>query len=396
MERLSAEDALRLNVLLANEPLAVRIDESSLTVYGLSAQGESVVRLNPNCRDEIYLRRVRELISSQVLGSPGGYPVYLRRWTRMGQARDEHLAKLLLLGEPEAVVAVVYAPGLTEELARRAWWAMPTADNARIMLCREAVARSAIGRELAAYLIDYLPFEQEAQAMIDSIRLVLQPGLIDAATRDVLWARAANKPSYYVGFLWAQPDALPEPAAPHPLAATLDPVLAEAGEAAPLARLLRRLLSAPGQAFLEVLGRALERPGNQDVVVSLVECIHDYFHPLAPPELPRDPDALRVQAETRAAGAGAEAELVARLRAAEPGVASLLPALFLLAAVGEPLVAPVFARTDAIGSVMRRKLEPVLGPVQDAIRALLGQADEARARRGGPSGRRRARLSRRR
>ena len=43
----------------------------------------------------------------------------------MGQARDDSLAQLLLLGEPEAVVAAVHAPGLTDELAARAWWAMP-------------------------------------------------------------------------------------------------------------------------------------------------------------------------------------------------------------------------------------------------------------------------------
>ncbi len=33
---LSSEDSFRLNVLLANKPLAIRIDESRLTVHGLS------------------------------------------------------------------------------------------------------------------------------------------------------------------------------------------------------------------------------------------------------------------------------------------------------------------------------------------------------------------------
>jgi hypothetical protein len=52
----------------------------------------------------------------------------------MGQMRDESLEQLLMLGEPEAVVAAVGSPGLTEELARRAWWAMEDAENARRML----------------------------------------------------------------------------------------------------------------------------------------------------------------------------------------------------------------------------------------------------------------------
>src|SRR6056297_3564796 len=142
---LSTTDSLKLNVMLASKPLAVRIDESTMTVHGLSEQGEIRVALNPNCRDDLYIRRVRELISGHVLGSPGGYPVYLRRWTRMGQTRDDSLAQLLLLGEPEAVVAVVHAPGLTHEFARRAWWAMPTAENARRMLEREVVVQSPLG-----------------------------------------------------------------------------------------------------------------------------------------------------------------------------------------------------------------------------------------------------------
>ena len=103
---LSSEDALRLNVLLANKPQAIRLDESSITLHALTDKGEAKISLKPNCRDDLYLRKVREVLSGHVLGSPGGYPVYLKRWSRMGQARNEILEKLLLLGEPEAVAAM--------------------------------------------------------------------------------------------------------------------------------------------------------------------------------------------------------------------------------------------------------------------------------------------------
>ena len=73
---LSPQDTLRLNVLLANEPQAIRINESSMTVFGLSESGEAQVQLNPIGRDEQYIKRVKELLSGHVLGSPGGYPVY--------------------------------------------------------------------------------------------------------------------------------------------------------------------------------------------------------------------------------------------------------------------------------------------------------------------------------
>ncbi len=145
MIELSGEDSLRLNVLLANQPQAIRIDESRLRVHGLSERGEACITLNPTARPEAYVRAVRELISGHVLGSPGGYPTYLRRWTRMGQMRDESLAQLLLLGEPEAVVAAVCSPGLTDELGRRAWWAMEDAENARRMLGNAAIVQGADG-----------------------------------------------------------------------------------------------------------------------------------------------------------------------------------------------------------------------------------------------------------
>ena len=164
MDELSGEDTLRLNVLLHSDPVAIRIDESAMVIHGLSERGEAQVPLHPNCRDDLYLRRVRELISGHVLGSPGGYPVYLKRWTRMGQAREGSLDQLLLLGEPEAVVAVVHAHGLTDEQASRAWWAMPTADNARSMLARDDIVTGTMGKILADYLVEYLPVEHEGAA----------------------------------------------------------------------------------------------------------------------------------------------------------------------------------------------------------------------------------------
>src|SRR3989339_244711 len=120
---LTPEDSLRLNVMLAGEIQAIRIDAANMTIYGLSPRGTASVKLHPSGRSEQYLRTARELLAGFAIGSPrgdGGYPVYLQRWTRMGQARDKGLDRLLLLGEPEAVTSVAYSNGLTDELARRA------------------------------------------------------------------------------------------------------------------------------------------------------------------------------------------------------------------------------------------------------------------------------------
>ena len=146
---LSSEDALRLNVLLTHTILAVRIDENNLTLAALTDRGEARIALHATGRKEQYLRLVREMLSGHALGSPGGYPLFIQRWTRMGQNSGDNIDKLLLLGEDEAVTSVAYSPRLTDELARRAWWCMHSGDNARRMLERTCVVQGAMGPVLA-------------------------------------------------------------------------------------------------------------------------------------------------------------------------------------------------------------------------------------------------------
>jgi hypothetical protein len=365
---LSSEDALRLNVLLANKPQAIRIDESSMTLYGLSAKGEARVQLNPNCRDDIYLRKIREVLSGHVLGSPGGYPIYLKRWSRMGQTRDENLEQLLLLGEPEAVVAVTCANGLSDELARRAWWTCQDPDNARRMLNIPAVVKGEMGPELARFLIEYLPFETEPVLIVESLRLALQPGLISEAEQAELWKRCQRKPSYFLGFLASMPDDLPEPARARQLdeaAMTAMQQLADAGNSFAIQFL--RIASPAGQRFLETLLRVLDKPANQDVVTLLLDVLRDYLSPLRPAG---DPD-LDMEALVKAVRLSDDPQLVACLDAI-PQREAELRSLYLLSGVGYGIVRPVFSKTDAIGSLMRKKLEPVFEPLRTHIAALIG------------------------
>lgn len=387
--QLSSEDALRLNVLLANELQAIRVDDSRMVVYGLSERGEAKVPLNPTCRDDRYLRLVGELISGHVMGSPGGYPVFLRRWTRMGQNSKVQLEKLLLLGEQEAVVAVVCASDLTPELARRAWWAMPTAENARHMLRNRSVSEHDIGRELAEYLIEFLPFEEEPRAMMESVRLVLQPGLISADAQLKLWNGAKRKTAYLVGFLQTLADALPDPLPDHPDHAQLQQqlgTLAEQGN--DYARLLLRISSAAGQTWLQVVNRVLAKPPNQDVVNTLLDTIADYFAAIRPdlPEgeidkLVADADALC--ADCNQAAVRQPEQLQAVLDAA-PQAADMLRAMLCVSRLDYAVVRPVFSHSDAIGSLMRRKLEPILVPLREQLASL---ADPATAAKPAPTSR---------
>ena len=372
---LTPEDALRINVLLASQIEAIRLDESRMTLFALSQKGEAKVKLNPNCRDDAYLRKVRETLSSHVLGSPGGYPVYLKRWTRMGQARDEVLESLLMLGEPEAVVAVVNATGVTDELARRAWWASQTSDNARCMLQQAAVVNGEMGPVLADFLIEFLPFEEDASSQIKTVSLVLQSDLVAEDVRIRLWKKGRLKNSYLVGFLQTLPDALPEQRDAHPgyqaVAGKLSGLLAAEN---PFAGQLCRLLSPAGQAYLDCVGAVLKKPSNQDVMVELMHAMAAYSCSL-PVTMPRKfhiNDVARLSVEP---GGGALADADARqylqaLLDALPEGENYIHAMLFLAMLAEPILDPVFSRTDAIGTVMRKKLQPVTEPINEQIRIL--------------------------
>jgi len=366
---LSNEDSLRLNVLVMNVE-AVRIDERTMTVYGLSARGEAKVPLNPTGRDEQYLKAVREFLSTAALGSPSGYPVHLNRWTRMGQARDTNLAKLLMLGEPEAIAAVVGAPGLTDDLARRAWWAEPTSDNARRMLASADVVQGNMGKILAAHLVEHLPFETEARVIIDTVRLVLQPGLIDAAARQKLWEKGAAHGSYRVGFLQAEPDSLPPGRPARPELTQLESRLATFGnDSQEMAAVLRRALSAPGQEFLATAERVLQKVSDQDAVVALLNALSRYFESARLVDEPcQDPAAIVAAAET----AASEDPGVCALLAVAPELRAEIVAMLALARMDEAIVTPIFAHSSASGSLMRRKIEPVIRPVLAQIAVLRG------------------------
>lgn len=369
---LSPEDSLRLNVLLKQEELqAIRIDESKMMLYALTPKGEATVALNPTGRDEQYLKRVRELLSTHVLGSPGGYPVYLKRWTRMGQDREDNsLYSLLQLGEPEAVVAVVHTPGLTPELARLAWWAMPEAENARRMLAQPAVAASAVGRELAQYLVEYLPFETEPKATFTTIRLVLQPGLVTEEARADLWRRCGRKGTYYIGFLQACPERLPETAPAHGEWAALNATLAEAVAAGnPYADLLCKALSAEGQVFLNTVTAAMDKLADEDASVALFEALGAYFTAIRPTAAAcADSEAAVVHA--RRCVEAAEEEALAAVLAMAPEQGERLAALLALSLAGESLLDSFFSHSDTVGALMRRKLAPWTEPLREQIEKL--------------------------
>lgn len=371
---LSLEDSLCLNVMLAAGVRAIRIDESALTIYGLTDKGEASVKLHPTGKNEPYLKLVKETLSEHALDSPGGYPVYLRRWTRMGQNLGENLDKLLLLGEPEAVISVAYSPKISNELAHDAWWAMPCADNARRMLEREAVLQGSMGPVLAAFLVEHLPFETEAHQIIDTVRLVLQPGLLTEETRQSLWNKTKHNNAYYVGFLERSPDDLPNPVAPRADWAAVRDALAPLIEAGnPYAKLLVRILSAQGQTFLRISEEVMLQPANQDVVRALFNALAGYFSAIRHIDPVRDATLETVLSESAVLleSAASPPALQSILNAA-PALRAEIQAMLMLSGCRQSVTAPILNRTTAVGTLMRRKLEPVTSIVRQHMNVLHG------------------------
>ncbi|MBT9568305.1 MAG: hypothetical protein IV085_08405 [Thiobacillus sp.] len=349
-DELSPEDELRLNVLFNTDLKAVRIDESNMTLWALTPDGEASVPLKPNERSDRYLKRVRELLSGHALGSPGGYPVHLTRWTRQSQSglSTQHLGQLLLIAEEEAVVAVVHSPALTDDMARYAWWCMPTIENARLMLMRDVVSQGSMGRTLAEFLVEHLAFLHEDDVgILDTVAVMLYSGVLTDDEKLSIWKRGITRNSYYVAFLELQPDTLPNPRAPR----------ADHGEVPQLAdnpysAMLGKALSGQGQTYLVTTASILDRPEVQEVVNHTLDALARWCAPL------READEA-----TRTAAREA-------LLKSSPQFETDCAALDALAQVDANTVRPIFLKTTAIGSLMRRKIAPIVTPIMDSIAIL--------------------------
>ena len=116
--------------------------------------------------------------------------------------------------------------------------------------------------------------------------------------------------------------------------------------------MLSKALSDQGQTFLYATGVILDRPEVQEVVNHCLQALSQWCAPLRN----RD-EVARDTARTA-------------LLAAAPALAAECAALDALAAVDEETVRPIFIKTTAIGSLMRRKIEPIVTPLLAQIGVL--------------------------
>jgi hypothetical protein len=346
-----------------------------MTVHALTDQGEAKIVLNPTTRDEQYLKIVKELFSLKITGSPGGYPIFLKRWTRMGHA-DNTLEHMLLLGEPEAVVAVVHAPKITHDIGVRAWWALPTTEVAIRLMEYPEVANGELGKELAAYLMEFLPFEEQQVSIVNMVRLCLQGDLITQGDREKLWARAKRRNPFYVGFLHADPKQIPLTISCCSNHSELSIKLAPLIQADNIyATTLCGLLGEDGQRWLETIKLSLQKPVDQDVVISLFIAIGKYFdlplHTLRLDNRGTRSIEIAIEYSNEVCVNPDNDDLEALLNTLDKKNHPLVEAMLILAQMGEHTLIPIFSGNESVGTVMRKRLLPLTTPLLEKVDILM-------------------------
>ena len=118
-------------------------------------------------------------------------------------------------------------------------------------------------------------------------------------------------------------------------------------ETNPAAQVLVRAYSAEGQAFLAAVAEILERPETQEVVSRTLNAIGRYF-----------------SAQAMSGSTGKTTQM-------DESTWKKLQAASRLAAWSEQPVKTIFARSTAIGSLMRLKIDPFTAPPMLYIHLLL-------------------------
>jgi hypothetical protein len=342
---LEPEDILKLNVLIATS-VAIRIDTYKLTVVGLNAQfKEQTISLKSSGDTHAYIKAVKKLLATQILGAMGGYPSYLKRWSRMGQVESSNLNSLLKLGEVEAVVAVANSTSLNTELLKLTWWCATNTDNqaeiGRFLLTKSFVLNTQTGQEIAQFLLEFLPFVNDTEQLIDTTSLVLQKNLITQKDKIKLWKQGQRKTAFLVGFVEQMSQNLPNEFNAQAQNNTHQD--------------LQIINTEQSQIFLTTLAHILKKINQEYVLYRSLEALGRYMaHTNISPK--NSLDAINQQIDSISLIANNEQEK--------------LNARLLLAGVSERLVVSTISAHRLTGSAIRKKLAPVLTPIQQALKIL--------------------------
>ncbi|MEM7256731.1 MAG: hypothetical protein AAF404_05025, partial [Pseudomonadota bacterium] len=250
--------------------------------------------------------------------------------------------------------------------------ALPTEDNARHLLAHQSVINGECGTAVADYLIEYLPFETQTSSITQSVNRLLTAGLAAPRHVDQWWTRAQRSGAYMLGFLQAIPDDLPDTRRnTHPLLDSHRASLTMLGNAdSPVARQLLQIFSAAGQAYIRAARLALCKSEDQETMIASLENIACYFElcRIDGTSVGQWEEIILSVDETPGKMTDAEHRVIEHA----DELHTLVRAMSILSLVSYEIVRPVLSNTTASGSLMRRKLTPVVSPLDNQLAVLLG------------------------
>jgi hypothetical protein len=319
---ISPADSLKLNILIKTS-IAIRIDRYKLEVIGLNKDfAEKIVKLNPNIDSDKYIKAVQQFLTEKVLGSMGGYPSYLKRWSRMGQVDTANLTSLLKIGSPNAVIAVSNSKNLSEELLNLVWWCATNTDEqaeiGRFLLSKPELINNdvakQVARKIASHLLEFLPFSENQLDLINTANLILQNDLISDEKKSKLWKTGARKHYILIGFLERQKGNLPE-------------------------------VGNQDEIFLKTCLNILKKINQEYILYRVLELISNHFK--------TENTTTKISSD----------ELIEKVKNLE----NKEQAGEILARVGEHLVISEISAHALSGSTIRKKLSYILEPINTAL-----------------------------
>jgi hypothetical protein len=316
---ISSADSLKLNILIKTS-IAIRIDRYKLEVIGLNKHfEEKIVKLTLDGDSDAYIKAVQQFLTEKVLGSMGGYPSYLKRWSRMGQVDSANLSSLLKIGSPAAVIAVSNSKNLGEELLKLVWWCATNTDEqaeiGRFLLTKSELIHNSVAKDIAHYLLEFLPFSENQLDLINTANLILQQDLISDEKKAKLWKMGARKHYILIGFLERQKGNLPE-----------------SGN--------------QDEIFIKTCLHILKKINQEYILYRVLELISAHFSQYTQTSIKITSDELIEKANH---------------------VATQEDAIQLLAQVGEHLVISEISAHALGGSTIRKKLNYILEPIRTTL-----------------------------
>ncbi|MEE9303334.1 MAG: hypothetical protein V3U84_06070, partial [Thiotrichaceae bacterium] len=178
---------------------------------------------------------------------------------------------------------------------------------------------------------------------------------------------------YYVGFIYSKRN-IPLDNSAHPVSPAVELSLKHIIAAKNAYALqLCELLAADGQKWLQTLKHSLYKPVDQDVVTYLFTAIDkNVTLPFSEDRGVRDIQLACDRSDQFCSEEGdcpdALKEVIAAL---DNAYLPLLNATLMLAQLGENTLIPIFSGNDSVGTVMRRRLEPLTTPILERVERLM-------------------------